>query len=252
MKTSGIYVITVNRINGLPKFYIGQTYDLRERWFQHFRALRTERHDNIAMLRSYQKYGENAFSYRVVLICEKDLLTCYEQIILDAYRLWYSEKAILNVMRECVNSHLGVKRTLETIERMSASQRGRKKSPEYVEKMRSRVTSEATRHKLSIALTGKRHSEETRKKLSESLRNAKRPEDWGARISAGKLKSAYAHSDVTKAKIAISLAGRTQSEASNAKRRVTQTGLKRGPEAMKKAWETRRARAKEREYDGVG
>ena len=56
----GIYKIT-NKVNG--KFYIGSSNNIKRRWKYHKSNLRSGTHDNIHMQRSYDKHGEENFSY---------------------------------------------------------------------------------------------------------------------------------------------------------------------------------------------
>lgn len=47
--------------------YIGQAMDVRVKWERHRRDLRNGRHDNKPMQRAWTKYGEDAFTIRVVV-----------------------------------------------------------------------------------------------------------------------------------------------------------------------------------------
>lgn len=57
--TSGIYAI-VNSTN--DKCYVGSAKNIKRRWGQHLRALRDQKHWNIKLQRSFNKYGETSFS----------------------------------------------------------------------------------------------------------------------------------------------------------------------------------------------
>lgn len=147
MKT-GVYKIE-NIAN--DKFYIGQAVDLGIRKKSHWAALRTNRHTNGHLQRAWNKYGKDNFIFSVVLFCEKNALTYYEQMLVD---LWKPE---YNICRECVNSTAGTKRSDEQRKRMSG-----------------RIFSEGTKQKISKAnkgrkpwIFGKHLSEETKKKLSD-------------------------------------------------------------------------------------
>lgn len=67
---SGVYVIE-NAING--KKYIGSTVNLRERRQNHFRLLRRGKHDNGQLQMAFNLYGENAFVFKHMIICYKNL-----------------------------------------------------------------------------------------------------------------------------------------------------------------------------------
>lgn len=227
MATKGIYRIRIDRGARPPSYYIGQTVDCSEREQQHLRAMRAGRHDNDRMQRSFAKYGESAFQFSMIVICGTDVLTIYEQAILDFYLKTYGDAAVLNVMRECVRSHVGVKRRPETIKRMSCSQKGRPKPRDQIAKM-------------AKAMKGKRHSEETREHLSlvhkgmmphpnslAALQASRNSPIRIANISVGKRASAYVHSELTKAKISASLMGRKQSPEMIEKRIAPLRGRKR-------------------------
>lgn len=63
----GIYKI-VNTINN--KFYIGSSKNLHKRKLRHFNSLRKDKHHNIYLQRSFNKYGE-VFIFEVIEECEK-------------------------------------------------------------------------------------------------------------------------------------------------------------------------------------
>lgn len=46
--------------------YVGQALNILDRWVRHRRALRNGRHDNKPLQRAWTKYGEDAFTIRVI------------------------------------------------------------------------------------------------------------------------------------------------------------------------------------------
>lgn len=82
----GIYLLKNRETNTV---YIGATSDIRKRVLEHLNDLLNNRHGNSSMQEEFNKYGENAFSFKIVLRCGKDVLNTYEQIILDRYRRYY-------------------------------------------------------------------------------------------------------------------------------------------------------------------
>ena len=64
-KLCGIYKIA-NTFNG--KVYIGQSVDIRERFYEHKRKLRLQQHFNKYLQNAYNKYGEY-FEYEVIEEC---------------------------------------------------------------------------------------------------------------------------------------------------------------------------------------
>lgn len=74
---SGIYKI-VNTFNG--KIYIGQSKHIRERWSEHKKELRRNKHKNEYLQRAWNKYGEDSFKHEVIELCSEDMLDereCY-------------------------------------------------------------------------------------------------------------------------------------------------------------------------------
>ena len=80
----GIYSIT-NKITGTK--YIGQTKNSFEaRWKQHKKKLRANNHDNEYLQRSWNKYGEEAFEFKIVHICDElDILSDLEIYYIKKY-----------------------------------------------------------------------------------------------------------------------------------------------------------------------
>lgn len=81
--TCGIYSI-MNKISG--RRYVGQSKDVEARLREHRSALSSGRHSNSYLQRSYDKHGEDAFDFGLVLVCSEENLTMYEQAVADAYR----------------------------------------------------------------------------------------------------------------------------------------------------------------------
>ena len=141
---SGIYAI-LNLINGM--YYIGQTYDLYQRWHTHKHYLNNSTHFNQYLQRAWLKYEARNFLFVVIEYCELDNLTIREQH-------WIDELKAANCnygynLSPTAGSQLGIKRSSETKTKMSAWQIGRKLSDQ---------------HKLDISnkLKGKKLSAEVR------------------------------------------------------------------------------------------
>lgn len=62
----GVYAIR-NQVNG--KTYVGQAFDIYQRWRQHRHRLRTGSHDNAHLLASWRKHGEASFVFEVLVEC---------------------------------------------------------------------------------------------------------------------------------------------------------------------------------------
>lgn len=76
---SGIYLITSP--NG--KRYIGSAANLSVRRSVHWHQLSRGVHHNAHLQRSWQRCGGEGFSFRVLLVCSKENLLLYEQLLLD-------------------------------------------------------------------------------------------------------------------------------------------------------------------------
>lgn len=175
MNASGIYRIVVERPNQPPKFYVGQASNFGKRWTAHLQALRYRKHSNRPLQNAFLKYGEETFSFQILVICErrKEILSLYEQSILDTY----SPSTIYNVRRQCVDSLLGIPPSLETRAKISAALTGIKRSPEVCKKMsiagKRRMTDPLVRAALS-EITKRQMTPERRVIISEQQKGTKR------------------------------------------------------------------------------
>lgn len=80
MKLIGIYQITGPN----NKIYIGSSNNIKKRWQYHKQDLDKQRHGNAHLQRAYNKYGKDAFSFKVLEIVNNvDDLERKEQIWLD-------------------------------------------------------------------------------------------------------------------------------------------------------------------------
>ena len=175
---SGIYCIE-NLING--KKYIGQAKDLKKRKREHFSTLRNGKNGNMHLQRSFNKYGEDAFAFKVLLYCDLAELTKYEQFFVDLY----TPEKLYNNRLECVNSNLGLRWSDEMKIEQSKKLSG-KNHPMYGKKGKEhynfgKVRSEEFKKHLSIINSGKNHpmygktpSDYTRLKMSERKKGEKR------------------------------------------------------------------------------
>lgn len=79
----GIYKIE-NKVNG--KVYVGQSINIEQRFKFHERLLRQNKHENIYLQRSYNKYGSDAFNYIIIEECTEDKLNEREMYWIDYYK----------------------------------------------------------------------------------------------------------------------------------------------------------------------
>jgi group I intron endonuclease len=168
---AGIYEI-VNTTNGYR--YIGSSRAIRKRWGMH-------RCPHLQA--SWNKHGEGAFAFRVLLICDRTDLIAYEQAAIDGLRPEYNvapkaslpngvpmspagRERLSQRMRGNTNT-LGLKHSPESRELIrrakmgNTATRGRKLSPEHVAKVaaahRGSKRSAESRARMSAAMAGKKH-----------------------------------------------------------------------------------------------
>lgn len=141
---SGVYAI-IHRDSG--KFYIGAALRLNKRFSAHRYGLKRGKHHNAHLQAAWNKYGEDAFDFVVLIKCPPDERSAHEQ---EAIRVL---KPAYNIAQDVVAPMKGLKQSPEECARISAMFKGKPKSKEH-------------REKLSIIRTGSHHSEETKEKLS--------------------------------------------------------------------------------------
>lgn|ERR1035437_2369237 len=85
LKDMTLYEIT-NKINNMG--YVGITMGpIKKRWWSHKKDLRTGKHGNRWLQRAYDKYGPDAFEYKIRQICKsKEELSLLEKRILEEER----------------------------------------------------------------------------------------------------------------------------------------------------------------------
>ena len=148
---SGIYVIT-NTISGT--FYIGQTRQpFIKRYYFHLHLLQHGKHDNAHLQRSFDKYGTDAFTFKVIhVVSNPDYLDGLEEweIMLGRMRgkccniqdggagghgfpMPEEHKKRLAALNKILNT--GKKASEETKKRMSEARKGIKRKPEDMKKM---------------------------------------------------------------------------------------------------------------------
>ena len=174
----GIYKIVNLKTN---KKYIGKTMDrFIERYWNHTWKLKNKVHDNKYLQYSWDKYGEDAFSFEVVKVYvdgeDIDALERFYIDYFDTYKNGYNltvggegtkgyvpteeNKRIVGEKNRINN--LGKKHSKETREKMSKAHKGYVKTSEH-------------RRNLSLSLKGKFVSDETRQKLRELNTGSKSP-----------------------------------------------------------------------------
>lgn len=167
---TGVYAI-VHCASG--KQYIGSAVAFSDRWHRHRYLLRKNQHHSLKLQAAWNKYGEGAFEFTLLLHCARADLLMYEQRALDAYRPVYNIAAVAG------SPMMGRKHSPETRAQLSAMRAGKKRKPHSAEtrarlsaaaKLRPPVTSEV-KAKLSALSAGKKRkplSAEHRAKIARS------------------------------------------------------------------------------------
>ena len=151
-KISGIYKIE-NKING--KVYVGQSVNIKLRWEKHKSDLINKTHVNIYLQHSFDKYGIDNFSFKIIELCDKSQLSNRE--------IYWIDK--LNSFKNGYN--------------LTTGGEGR---PDY-------EVSDETREKLRVSRIGFKLSEESKAKISKSQTGRKLPDEWKKNISNGHIKN---------------------------------------------------------------
>lgn len=147
---SGVYTITCTA-NG--RVYVGSSINIKKRCGKHLWQLRKGIHENPHISRSWNKYGEEAFVFRMI-----EAVPDHTKLI-EREQFWMDRLCPEFNQRPAAGNNLGLKYSEETKRKMSASMMG---------KTKGRIVTEETRRKISEANMGRKVSAETRAKLSKS------------------------------------------------------------------------------------
>ena len=242
MSESGIYTIQ-NNVN--EKLYVGSAVNIPNRRAKHFGTLRASHHHSKHLQASYNKYGEDAFSFHVLLYCDKENLLMFEQRAIDMYRGSLGWKMLYN-KRMRAESNIGIIVSPETRERLRISLLGKRMPEEVKEKIRIANTgkkrTDETRAKMSMALRGNtrakghKHSPETRAKLSVIGRkyNVGRVASAEARMNMSNAHKDHQVSEEQRLKTSKTLTGHTVSNETRAKISASLKGRKLSVETKNK------------------
>ena len=212
----GIYVIR-NIVNS--KAYLGSAIDINKRIGEHLRALRNGTHHNIHLQRAWNKYGRGVFEFKILLYCNPEELLSNEQDGIDYYTELLGWAGLYNIC-PTAGSSLGLKASMETRAKLSAShkgktsgRKGKKNSPEH----RAKLSASHMGKKLSLAARAKisaNHRKENTPgqfaKFSATMKGRKRgphSPEWRAKLSAANM--GHEVSAETRAKISAGNKGRT-------------------------------------------
>lgn len=145
----GIYLITVLGVDGLASFYVGKSVNLRKRQQEHFKCLRKGRHPNSHLQRAWDRYGESAFQFSILEGSSRDQLVEREQATLDRFRQTYGDRRILNILKTCVSTRVGVRHSLETRHALSVRQKTKWSDPTFRSAMQAALNSPEAKAKIA-------------------------------------------------------------------------------------------------------
>ncbi len=201
---TGIYVIE-NVANG--RRYVGSAVNIEKRWKEHRRQLSQGRHHSKFLQNAWDKHGEAAFRFRVVLFCDRPNLLWYEQALIDAWQPDYNSaptagsqlgfrhrsesKARMSEAAKRTRNFTGHRHTEETKRRISEAKQGRTYGPQTAERRakigaahKGKVITAEQRARISAALTGRKQSPETIAKRVVKLRGRKMPPGFAEATAA--------------------------------------------------------------------
>jgi len=177
---SGVYKI-INKVNN--HFYVGSAVNIRQRWNQHKKDLRKNKHHNNILQNAWNRHGEGSFiSEPIEFIGDLFELISKEQHYIDLLNPEYN-------INKVAGSRLGMKHSLETRKRMSKNHAdfSDMNNPMYGRKgpNTGKTFSRQSREKMSVnhiglfsgdshPLFGRPVSEETKEKIRLSLLGKKR------------------------------------------------------------------------------
>lgn len=178
------------------KFYVGSTVKIKERFRAHRRHLRAGNHHCPHLQHAWNKYGEDAFVFRVIAtISDPAELHAVEQTFLDEH---HGSAQCYNYARYTDNSNRGVAHSAKHRAAISMALKvhyaenihpatGRVHSDESKQLMSTnragKPVADSTKEKLRQANLGKRASQETREKLSAIHKGRERAVEHAAKYN---------------------------------------------------------------------
>lgn len=158
---SGVYIIR-NDVN--KKQYIGSAINLKHRWRCHLCKLRKGTHPNKKLQYSWNKHGEENFTFEVILYISADCMLEVEQKLIEN-----TASAKLYNIRTNATSNLGFRHSEASKKKMSDARKGKNnhtfgkpRDPEIIRKMNE------ARLKKPAYNKGKKMSEEQKLKISQA------------------------------------------------------------------------------------
>jgi len=156
-----VYTITCTKNK---KIYVGSTTRLLcQRWGDHKSLLRNNKHVNIHLQRSWNKYGESSFLFEELEEIDKEFVVSTEQYwinLLDVYKNGFNRNPKAGVST-------GIKRSKETCDNISKTGNWKKANDAWRGSKHTNETKALIKSKRSKQVIGPR-SEATKRKISET------------------------------------------------------------------------------------
>lgn len=167
------------------RFYIGSSKKIRGRFAHHRWSLRNGRHDSEKLQKAWTSFGEAAFRFRTLIVCQEADLSLYERLAISAFGA-----ASLGFNTYANATPIGHTHGSEVGQKISASLTGRRHRPETIEKMRAWKRPQELKERISASNRGREKTPEHRQKLAAALVGRKRgpqsPETIAKRVAATK------------------------------------------------------------------
>ena len=221
-KVCGIYKI----LNIITRdYYLGSSIDLCMRWREHCWKLRKNMHRNSHLQSAWNKYGEQAFEFSILLLCDVAHKLYFEQGFIDLFKPAY------NIAKDAKAPMKGMQFSDEHKHNMSEAQKGKHLSEEH-----KRNISEANKGSLG-SMFNKHHSEETKRKLSEAGKSRCLSEEVRHQMREARL--GKQHTEETKRKISKAMKGKSNHRKGT---HDTEETKRKMSEAQRCRWEKRKAK----------
>lgn len=166
---AGVVYAIENTVNGGR--YIGSTINHKSRWSVHRSTLRKGKHHSFILQKAWDKYGEAAFEFKVLLICAAEDRILYETALMPLQRYNLLRTANESIARG------GWHHTAESKAKISAGNKGKSLTEEQCkgisERMTGGVRDAAFRYKARKRQLGVTLSADTKGRLSEALKVAR-------------------------------------------------------------------------------
>lgn len=203
---SGIYAI-IHRDSG--RWYVGQSKNIGKRWRVHRIDLRRGSHHSVPLQRAWDKYGEDAFDFELLILAPAWALNDLEQAYLDD-----PETSHFNIAKDAQASGKGISPSIETRAKMSKSHMGRKcpKSEEH-------------RERISASLLGRklppRSAKHSANQSAAQLGKKRSPETIAKIVATRRANGSYAATPESTARLVAANIGRKHNPESISKRVAT-------------------------------